>query len=195
MLYYTGIGSRKCRKLPHVMKALYDIAEILSKQGYTLRSGGADGADTAFELGAKERLIRSPKQLYDIFLPWPGFNGRSTTDRLNYHGNVPMILDPMARDMAKGIHRHWDSLKSGAKQMHTRNVYQVLGADLDTPSDFLVCYAEADDEGIPKGGTRTAWVLAKQYNVPCFNLALPFDKLDFIELMSVKFGIKLEINI
>lgn len=195
MPYYTGIGSRACRKLPHVMKVLFDIAVALSKQGYTVRSGGADGADTAFEMGAKERLVRSPKQLYDIYLPWPGFNNRSMTDTLNYHGNKPMVLDSMARDMAKGIHKHWDKLKPGAKQMHTRNIYQVLGGELIEPSDFLVCYAVTDDEGIPEGGTRTAWLLAKQYKVPCYNLYLPFDRLDFAEFLAVEFGIKIEINL
>ena len=46
----------------------------------------------------------------------------------------------------------------------------VLGRDLNTPSKFLVCWAETDKHGIPKGGTRTAWVLADREGVECFNL-------------------------
>jgi len=44
-----------------------------------------------------------------------------------------------------------------AKKLHGRNVKQVLGDDLKTPSDFLLCWTK---EGKDVGGTRTAIVLA-----------------------------------
>ena len=49
IMYYAGIGSRETPGL--MLGAFARIGEFLAKKGYTLRSGGADGADTAFEVG------------------------------------------------------------------------------------------------------------------------------------------------
>ena len=52
--YYTGIGSRET---PDSILSLFnDIVFQLAGLGYTLRSGGADGADTAFEEGCSEKM-------------------------------------------------------------------------------------------------------------------------------------------
>lgn len=49
MKYYTGIGSRETPEdIQSWMKA---FAIRMQKHGYTLRSGGAGGADSAFEHG------------------------------------------------------------------------------------------------------------------------------------------------
>jgi len=40
------------------------IAQRMSEKGFVLRSGGAKGADEAFENGAGEK---------EIYLPWRGF--------------------------------------------------------------------------------------------------------------------------
>lgn len=188
-MHYTGIGSRKTPA--PVMAAIKQMALMLAKQGYTVRSGGAEGADTAFEQGAIERLVRSPKQLYDIYLPWAGFNGRPSN--LNYH--CSSTYDAEACDIAKAIHPDWSELSRGGKTLHTRNVYQVLGAKLNSPSDFLICWAPFNDKGIPKGGTRTAWVLARQHGIPCFNLNNRFDVLDLVEFFRVQFGLSLDLDI
>ena len=148
MKYYTGIGSRSTPA--EVGEAMEKIANRLDKLGYTLRSGAADGADTFFENGSKNK---------EIFIPWSSFG----------KGIVPEYSE-FADDLLKGIHPAYNRLSSGAKKLHLRNINQVLGVDLDTPSDFLICWADVDNTGNPKGGTRTAWMLAKKYNIPCFNL-------------------------
>lgn len=48
---YTGIGSRETP--PDILELMTKIARFMFKQGFTLRSGGADGADSAFEAGAE----------------------------------------------------------------------------------------------------------------------------------------------
>ena len=50
-MLYTGIGSRETPH--HILTLMTEIANILDNIGYTLRSGGADGADTAFALGSR----------------------------------------------------------------------------------------------------------------------------------------------
>ena len=48
----------------------------------------------------------------------------------------------------------------------------MLGRDLENPvpSLFLLACSDVDKNGDAKGGTRTAWMLAKQFNIPCFNI-------------------------
>lgn len=67
-MIYCGIGSRKAPK--HVLDLMTKIGESFAKKGLLLRSGGAIGADTAFERGCdavkgKKRYIiqRTTKEL------------------------------------------------------------------------------------------------------------------------------------
>lgn len=184
-LYYTGVGSRKTPKTQ--CDALRAIAYRLACAGYTVRSGGAEGADTAFEDGAKQHLIRSPKQFYDIYLPWDGFEGRRKGFNHHTPEDCPPLLWQKATEMAKDVHPKWENCSRGDKTLHTRNVFQVLGHALDTPSLFLICWAEVDRKGIPTGGTATAWRIAKEHNVPCYNINTTFD---LFELEDFLLGLK-----
>ena len=110
------------------------------------------GADLAFEKGAKNK---------EIYLPWKGFNENES----------PLYnTSKEAFNIAEKLHPNWPACRQGAKKLHARNIHQVLGKDLKTPSAFLVCWT-------PKaelvGGTRTALVLAQENDIPIFNLALP----------------------
>ena len=60
----------------------------------------------------------------------------------------------------------------GAKALHTRNVYQVLGLDLNTPSEFVVCYADVDKHNNVIGGTATAVNIAKEVGIPVYNISV-----------------------
>lgn len=146
MRSYTGVGARATPK--GVRDRMTKLASLLPD--WTLRSGGADGADLAFENGALNK---------EIFLPWEGFNNN---DSLLY------TQSKEAREIAAKIHPKWNDLKESVKKLHTRNIHQVLGKDLKSPSLFLVCWTE---NGEDIGGTRTAIICAKENNVPVFNLA------------------------
>jgi len=126
------------------------IAVSLRKKGLTLRSGAADGADAYFESGAKEAK--------EIYLPWPKFND---------HPSRLCSVSQAALEMAETVHPAWENLSQGAQKLHGRNCYQVLGRDLKTPSDFLVCWTK---DGKLRGGTATALTLAKMNNIPIYNL-------------------------
>jgi hypothetical protein len=159
--YYTGIGSRETPAV--ILDLMQEVAYGLALAGYTLRSGGAKGADTAFERGS-DRYRMSQKEIY---IPWKGFNGETG-------GIKPLILNELgyqfqAEQLASTIHPNWNACSQGAKLLHTRNVYQVLGQDIDYPSKFLLCYAQPTPNGV-KGGTNTAVQIAYRYDVPVFNL-------------------------
>jgi hypothetical protein len=149
--YYTGVGSRQT-PLP-VLEKMKEIAKFLAKKGWTLRSGGASGADyDGFEVGCDEAGGKK-----EIYLPWKGFNN-----------NPSQLLWPQAAwKIAEEIHPAWDRCSVNAKCMHSRNVCQCLGYVLNTPSDFLICWTENGEE---KGGTATAIRLARKYKIKIFNL-------------------------
>lgn len=132
--------------------AMTAIARFLESEGYTLRSGGAGGADLAFECGVAT--------LKDIYLPWEGFNGSTS----------PLFgICESAIAMSVKVHPTHDALRKRVKALllHSRNCYQVLGKELDTPSEFLICWTE---DAKKVGGTRTAIVLAEENNIPVLNL-------------------------
>jgi len=145
--YYAGIGSR--RTPAEVELTIRFVAHKLTRLGFTLRSGGADGADRMFETYS-ERV--------EIWLPWKGFN---------YHASPYYKLAPRAYEIAAEIHPAWDRLSSGAKHLHARNVHQVLGDDLATPVEFVVCWTPG---GKIVGGTATAINLAKRHDIEVINL-------------------------
>jgi hypothetical protein len=147
--YYCGIGSRQTPK--DILHWMYRIALRLSKTGYVLRSGGADGADSAFEMGAERK---------EIYLPWKGFNSNKSP---LYTPSVEAHL------MAEQFHPAWNKCSQGAKKLHARNCHQVLGRDLRTPSKFLVCYHN------DSGGTLQTVRIARNKLVLVYNLRDQWD--------------------
>lgn len=165
--YYTGVGSRETP--PHVLEVMEEAAEALANLGWTLRSGGAEGADTAFEKGASKG---SKEVLSEIYLPWPYFNDRDWGTRYRAEYICPLDLGGYwmeAREVAASVHPFWEKCGVGAKALHTRNIFQVLGKKLDKPSKFLICYSVPKGDSV-SGGTATAYNLAVEKGVQCFNL-------------------------
>lgn len=145
--YYAGIGSRET---PIKLQTEIDkIVNLLNNHNYILRSGGAVGADSMFE---KNAIMK------EIFLPWKEYNGNKS---LLFNDNI------IGWDMAKKYHPAWNNLTHGAKKMMVRNCYQILGYDLNTPVDFVVCWTKG---GKLKGGTAMAMRIAMDLNIPIYNL-------------------------
>lgn len=153
---YAGIGSRETPDF--ILRDMKLLAQHLSGD-WTLRSGGANGADTAFEEGAIAGDGRK-----EIFLPWPGFNGRPSTP--DYITVPPSRL---AEELAAYFHPAWDRCSSTAQKFHRRNSYQVLGQDLVSPVAFVVCWTKG---GRRKGGTGQALRIAEHFDIPIFDLAI-----------------------
>lgn len=180
MKWYTGVGSRET---PEDIQALMTkLGCKLAGQGFTLRSGAAQGADRAFELGWLEWYSNQTpwpsgeNVRAEIYVPWDGFEGH---DRDGLFGatlvpsDIHFAKSEEAAKIASQVHTAWDRCSQGAQKLHTRNVFQVLGRHLNEPSSMLVCWAKITKGGNISGGTATTWNLAKKYNIPCFNLAEP----------------------
>ena len=61
-------------------------------------------------------------------------------------------------------------LEGTTLRLMARNCYQVLGKDLETPSEFIICWTK---DGQATGGTGQALRIAKKNNIPVFNLYNP----------------------
>lgn len=154
---YAGIGSRTTPK--EVLKEMRKVASELSIKGYTLRSGRAKGADTAFESGASKAEI---------------FTANEATD--------------FTRAVAKEIHPNPSKLTGIALDLMARNTNQVFGKDLNTPVDFVLAWTPLTKEGkvVTKaedrvyygkdhanntGGTGQAIAMANLKGIPVINMA------------------------
>lgn len=148
--YYAGIGSRETPE--DILIFFRMLGVYLAKEGYTLRSGAAHGADKAFEVGCDK--VQGEKEIY---LPWKGFNGSNSYLYGYNHA---------AQEIAAKFHPAWHSLKPTVRQLHARNVLQVLGRNLDSPSQFVICWTK---NGTGSGGTGQALRIAKGYDIPIFD--------------------------
>lgn len=160
-IFYTGIGSRSTPD--NIMKEILNISQELSRRGLILRSGKAMGADQAFQSAVE---LEGGKA--EIYIPWNGFKNPSLSSQFDICVKNPSI-QKKAEEIVSKIHPNWNACSQGAKLLHIRNVYQVLGSILDKPSKFLICYAKPSGTGV-QGGTNTAYSLAKSLGIPTFNL-------------------------
>jgi hypothetical protein len=75
--------------------------------------------------------------------------------------------------IAAKYHPGWDYCKFGAKKLHSRNVHQILGQNLDSPTKFVVGWTPDGATTVTTnktGGTGQAIRIAVGYGVEVFNL-------------------------
>lgn len=163
MLIYTGIGSRTTPI--GVLEIMQSVAYQLSDR-WLLRSGHADGADRSFELGVLQHaLANDTKPKMEIYLPWSGFNGATVGPHFLFREPTEKVIEIAAK-----FHPAWDRCTPAAKFMHIRNVYQIAGFDLNTPTRMVICWTPQGKRG---GGTGQALRIAEYLNIPIFDLAVP----------------------
>lgn len=166
-VYYAGIGSRDTPQ--DILKIMERLAFSLGKNKYTLRSGGSPGADTAFEAGAKKA-----ESEFEIYLPWSKFQERMGE---NYIDVRNLDTFDKAQNIAIKNYPEFEELSESSKKLIIRDTYQVLGKDLNTPSEFIVCWTPDGcithrDRSRETGGTGQAISIASKRDIPIFNLKL-----------------------
>ena len=152
-LLYAGIGARATPAA--VLADMETIAAWLARTGWTLSSGGADGADSAFAAGA-------PAEQRTVWLPWRGYNG--------HRGPDCRVLSTAAMaaciEIAAPLHPAWERCSPAVRKLHARNA-AVLGLTLDRPVDAVVAFTS---EGRVEGGTGMAIRIAEANGIPVLNL-------------------------
>lgn len=171
--FYAGIGARATP--PEMLKLMTDVADILGRQGYILRSGGAKGADTAFYEGAKRS--NSP---YRIYLPSQSFNGFRANPSQGFLDASTSPNWSKAMETVAKYHPAPERLSSFAKALQARNAYQMLGATMDNPASMVVAWTP---RGEVTGGTGQALRMAKDYGIPTYNLAIDKERDQILDLI------------
>jgi len=156
-LYYAGVGSRQTPE--HILQLMNEVARYLESEGWILRSGAAEGADSAFEEGIHD-------EAKEIYLPWAGYNNSGS--RLN---PKEYPFTQMEQDFTAWFHPAWKRCSPSARLLHQRNTRIVLGLEAIhgpkvKPSEFLIAWTV---KGIPTGGTGQALRIAKYHDIPIFN--------------------------
>lgn len=137
---YAGIGSRETPIDNLVMMVTFAIG--LSSKGYTLRSGGAKGADKKFESGCD--VVKGKKEI---------FYAKDATEEAMTHASY--------------FHPAWLKCDDYTRALHGRNSMIILGKALDEPVDFVVCWTPG---GRLEGGTAQGLRIAIGENIKIYNL-------------------------
>lgn len=164
--FYAGIGSR--RTPDAVLRIMTEFAVKAANRGFVLRSGGANGADKAFEAGCD--LVGGAKEIY---LPWAKFN-KSESELWRLSADAIRSVDL--------FHPAPQALNHGARSLIARNWQQVMGGGENmVPVVFIICWTQGD---MNSGGTSQALRIAHKYGIPYFNMASG-DPLEIAKMICV----------
>jgi len=143
-MIYAGIGSRETPN--SVLSQMQEWGNYFARTECVLRSGHARGADMAFELGCDSAL--------------PGHHAKQI-----FTADMSM-RNPTWFEHAAKFHPAWLKCSPQARALHARNSAIVLGAMLDAPVNFIICWTK---DGKASGGTGQALRIAVSYEIPVFN--------------------------
>jgi hypothetical protein len=174
LLYYSGIGSRRTPE--NIQELMVKLGHYLAGRGWVLRSGGAEGADTAFEKGCDQVHGRK-----EIFLPWKGYNNNKSP--FFYKGKL--ISDDIKHqsfELASQYHPAWGQCSYGAKCLLARDGMQILGKDLKTPVSMVLFWSPDPNHG----GTSQALRIARDHKIVIFNLGDTTEREMIINRMDLE---------
>ena len=168
---YAGIGSRNTPV--EVLSFMHQLAYLLAKGGWVLRSGGVAGADRTFEAGSD--WGKGNKEIF--------YKEHVGSDVMKY---------------GEKYHPVWNRLTKPQRMLMARSTYQILGASLDSPVYMVVCWTKDGANGVEiktskhTGGTGQGIRIAADLGIPVFNLG---NETDFLKLETFlkdkyKMGIK-----
>ena len=169
------IGSRQLEQKQEYfddIELCYNVCMRLAQLGVTFTSGlceiGMDGiAQKAYSKAVDLGLAKESQ--FEVYVADQYNIRRSTLPRkhLAVVRNKDLIAE--TERIASEVHPAWDKCNEWARGMHSRNCHQILGYDLQSPVDAVICWTP---DGKMVGGTRTALLLAQDAGIPIFNLGI-----------------------
>lgn len=169
------------------------LASISRRQSdvvFQMTSGNCVGMDAAFQNGFALAVQKgfNVAANHHIYMPFAGFGIPVNHGTGTYlMPNDPRLDWTGAKELAIKHHAVWQSMldnghdmKKTAQPFLIRDVFQVLGHDLQQPVDFVLCATIFGEERKAQctrqtGGTAMAISIADAYNIPVFNM----NTLDF----------------
>ena len=137
-MIYAGIGSRQTPS--EVLLLMKDQAISLATHGDILRSGGAIGADTAFESGCIS--ANGNKEIF--------YANDANTEAIK---------------LAMSLHPAPDRCSPYVCKLHGRNAQILLGKNLTEPVEVVYCYIPSVHKS---GGTGMGIRIAQKFNIPVY---------------------------
>ena len=170
------IGSRQLEQKQEYfedIKLCYNVCMRLAQLGVTFTSGlcelGMDGiAQKAYSKAVDLGLAKESQ--FEVYVA-DQYNIRKSTlprKHLAIVRNKDLISE--TERIASEVHPAWDRCNEWARGMHSRNCHQILGYDLQSPVDAVICWTP---NGAVVGGTATAIRISMKYDIPVFNLGVP----------------------
>ena len=164
---FAGIGSRE---LPEEIYNRLDFLLIeICGLGYDLYSGGAIGFDRKCEDFYKGCLNRQST----IFTP-----NKTVREYIAGHEKIRKVFNVTniwykALDIASKHHPAWHKItKKHIRNLHARNTLIILGEDLNSPVDFVLCWNKDRNSGGTSQGIR----VAEAYDIPVFHMGEMIDE-------------------
>ena len=167
------IGSRQLEQKQEYfedIKLCYNVCMRLAQLGITFTSGlcelGMDGiAQKAYSKAVDLGLAKESQ--FEVYVADQYNIRKSSLPRrhLAIVRNKDLISE--TERIASEVHPAWDRCNEWARGMHSRNCHQILGYDLQSPVEAVICWTP---DGKIQGGTATAIRIAMKYDIPVFNL-------------------------
>lgn len=148
--HFAGVGARATPE--PVLALMREVGALLADAGWTLRTGEAVGADSAFRAG-----VEATGKSGEIF---------TIKKRPDIPGSV-FDLRPVHQRMLNSVHPKPDRLSETGRKLMARNGSQVFGTDFTEPSDLVICWTMGGKGG---GGTGQAIRLARSVGIPVLDL-------------------------
>ena len=169
------IGSRQLEQKQEYfedIKLCYNVCMRLAELGVTFTSGlceiGMDGiAQKAYSKAVDLGLAKESQ--FEVYVADQYNIRRSTLPRRHLATVRNKDLISETERIASEVHPAWDRCNEWARGMHSRNCHQILGYDLQSPVDAVICWTP---NGKIQGGTATAIRIAMKYDIPIFNLGV-----------------------
>lgn len=169
------IGSRQLEQKQEYfedIKLCYNVCMRLAQLGITFTSGlceiGMDGiAQKAYSKAVDLGLAKESQ--FEVYVADQYNIRRSTLPRRHLATVRNKDLISETERIASEVHPVWDRCNEWARGMHSRNCHQILGYDLQSPVDAVICWTP---DGAVVGGTATALKLSMKYDIPVFNLGV-----------------------
>ncbi len=170
MNIFTMIGSKGTRD--NVLELGFQLSVLLLENKWHGYSGNAPGMDRVLN----RAMIKTNTFNGTIFLPWKGFELADLPDRCFYTFDDKSETGLKCVEIIKEIIPWFGNLRAGGIKLHSRDILQVKGADLNTLTTVVIHSAKGSSKQ-PTGGTRTAIVLSRNLNIPEFNIRFYDDRM------------------
>lgn len=162
--YVAIVGSRSTPEI--VLEYMIRLGRTYTDMGIGVSSGDAYDADRAGWYGAKQskRFDEIGARIYlnksyRDGVPISQLRGFIDARELHEYRHHATAMALAARGSFAGLNKF-------GIELHTRNVYQIHGDKLDSLVEACIFWAEPVGRDKVKGGTNTAFQIAKKGNVP-----------------------------